>query len=1095
MFSSAVVKRHTGLGPGGIDAIYSTPAAGGTSTVAANVGGVGSIPNDATRGLGTTGQPSADHDVYPLVGKAGIGDLAISTDEKELWYTNLFDGNLYRLPIGTPPAVSVGTPVSVGMGTASCTNGTLRPWGVTYYGGKVYVGAICDASGDTVTLGSPTSDLTAHVFVYDPVATTWANALPSFPLDFTRGRADQSQAQSNYWYPWTSALWTTVYPGSADQAVLTLPQPVLSDVEFDVNGVMVLGFLDRLGHQTGRINYDPDQSGPNFLFSGVAGGDILKACWNFSTNAFVLESDGACGVVGAANRASSAGTGNTQGPGGGEFFLKDDTTGLHGENSDGGLALLPGSGTVATTASDVDDTLYTQGVNWFSQSDGTRPSNATIDADTSATGAFGKASGLGDLELLAAAAPTEVGNRVWKDLDSDGRQDAGEPGIPNVVVTLDISGGSTYTATTDSAGQYGFSSRASGTGSGVTYNVPLAGSKSFTVSVPTTVTLSSTTWSLTTRNAAGGSVTDPADAESKVANADRIDSDVDSTTGLSSSFTLSSDGANQHTFDIGYVLTPLNLGNQVWFDLDDDGIKDAGEQPVPGVTVQLFWDGNNDGALTTGGEQTVIDTATTDSQGRYLFTSLMSGASYVVGIPSSNFTGSGALVGYWSSLVSVANDGTISETAAGDPDTDVDDNDDNGEARRSGFYSGGVLSPSVTVTAGAEPTGENPDNNPGGTPDTNSNLTVDFGFYTTALGNQVWLDDGTGGGTADNGLLDGTESGMDSVVVKLFAGDGTTEVPVGPDGKWGTGDDATGGITTVGGGYYQFRGLPAGSYVVAITVPDGYYSSTDPADGGTPFAVESDDNGIGNNGGDVAATVVTMVPGSNTDGNVPTAADGTTANPRVDFGLYATTPNTSAVVAIGDYTWNDLDQDGVQDAGEAPFAGIAVELFNSDGTTPALNANGIAVAPTLTDTNGHYVFDNLLPGAYVAKFTLPAGWVFTMINGGLSGEDSNPSPSATATVGYTPIFTVSGTAGGDTRAVVPGDGVSYATVINPTIDAGVVDVNAIRPPPVTTPLPPTGSIPTTGSDPTGLIVFGVVLVILGRVALRFRRKRPLGATG
>ena len=46
--------------------------------------------------------------------------------------------------------------------------------------------------------------------------------------------------------------------------------------------------------------------------------------------------------------------------------------------------------------------------------------------------------------------------------------------------------------------------------------------------------------------------------------------------------------------------TPINLGNFVWDDLDADGVQDAGEPGVVGVTVQLW-----DPALTA-----LIDSAT-----------------------------------------------------------------------------------------------------------------------------------------------------------------------------------------------------------------------------------------------------------------------------------------------------------------------------------------------------------------------------------------------------------------------------------------------------------------------------------------------------
>ncbi|MBP7822072.1 MAG: hypothetical protein KA010_04060, partial [Saprospiraceae bacterium] len=52
---------------------------------------------------------------------------------------------------------------------------------------------------------------------------------------------------------------------------------------------------------------------------------------------------------------------------------------------------------------------------------------------------------------------------------------------------------------------------------------------------------------------------------------------------------------------------PIEIGNRVWLDSNGDGVQDPGEAPIQGVTVQLLKSGS------------VIATATTDAQGRYVF--------------------------------------------------------------------------------------------------------------------------------------------------------------------------------------------------------------------------------------------------------------------------------------------------------------------------------------------------------------------------------------------------------------------------------------------------------------------------------------------
>ena len=70
---------------------------------------------------------------------------------------------------------------------------------------------------------------------------------------------------------------------------------------------------------------------------------------------------------------------------------------------------------------------------------------------------------------------------------------------------------------------------------------------------------------------------------------------------------------------------------------------------------------------------------------------------------------------------------------------------------------------------------------------------------------------------------------------------------------------------------------------------------------------------------------------------------------------------------IGDYVWNDLNGDGVQDGSESGIAGVTVELRDDQGTV---------VATDVTDANGEYLFENVVPGTYtvtVDPSSLPAG--------------------------------------------------------------------------------------------------------------------------
>jgi hypothetical protein len=63
---------------------------------------------------------------------------------------------------------------------------------------------------------------------------------------------------------------------------------------------------------------------------------------------------------------------------------------------------------------------------------------------------------------------------------------------------------------------------------------------------------------------------------------------------------------------------PASLGDYVWYDTDMDGIQDAGEPGIPGVTVNLYDCSGN-----------LLATATTDANGFYAFMDLPPGDYYV----------------------------------------------------------------------------------------------------------------------------------------------------------------------------------------------------------------------------------------------------------------------------------------------------------------------------------------------------------------------------------------------------------------------------------------------------------------------------------
>jgi hypothetical protein len=153
-----------------------------------------------------------------------------------------------------------------------------------------------------------------------------------------------------------------------------------------------------------------------------------------------------------------------------------------------------------------------------------------------------------------------------------------------------------------------------------------------------------------------------------------------------------SDADTDNTIDFG-LFRGMNVGNLVWQDTNDNGLRDNGEPGIDGVTVQL-WNAGADSSI-GGTDDVLLKTTTTSAGGAYLFTSVPPLKVYVR-IPRAP-----SAQPLSSSNTTFADNGV--------------DNDDNG-LQLSG---GAVNSPVITLTAADEPgTG-------GGT---YNETTIDFGF-------------------------------------------------------------------------------------------------------------------------------------------------------------------------------------------------------------------------------------------------------------------------------------------------------------------------------------------------------------------------------
>ncbi|HID70476.1 MAG TPA: hypothetical protein EYP35_08480, partial [Desulfobacterales bacterium] len=199
-----------------------------------------------------------------------------------------------------------------------------------------------------------------------------------------------------------------------------------------------------------------------------------------------------------------------------------------------------------------------------------------------------------------------IGDTIYFDTDGDGVQDSGENGMAGVDVTIsvDLDGDGvpdyTETATTGANGNYSFDQLPAG---------------EYTITV------------------------DPATLPDDVV----VSGDPDGTSDNSTVLTLGLGEINNDQ-DFGYTGSG-SIGDTIYFDADGNGLQSPGELGLPGVTVILQGDFDNDGILDS-------FTTTTDANGHYLFEGLTAG-DYTVYVDSTTLP---------SGL-----------TQTGDPDATIDD--------------------------------------------------------------------------------------------------------------------------------------------------------------------------------------------------------------------------------------------------------------------------------------------------------------------------------------------------------------------------------------------------------------------------------------
>jgi uncharacterized repeat protein (TIGR01451 family) len=1005
----------------------------------------------STKPAGNLHDPASSWDndnvAFGLVGRVGFGDVAVSRDESLLYVVSLRDKRIYRVPLSAPvaqvtTAASISSVDILGLASvpvATCTAANLIPGAINVnrYTGQIFFGLTCVAAG-TGGINDP-SAMRAFVYRWDGTAAS-ATQVANFPLNYARQCASSdtgglttcsttgttSTNSDGEWLPWSdnqADLRSSSSTGGTVYSQALRPQPWLMNIDFDEANNMILGLVDRAGHQLGNV-----QGGASVgVVEGVAAGDTLR--------------------LPASTTIPGAGTWSP--PAAVDFYAGDSYGNAHGEITIGGLVYVPGTSKVVSTAFDpvepFNSNFRSGGIVWLDNATGAKSQQYMV-FGTDAAGSFGKAAGMGDIELLCDPAPIELGNRVWNDLNANGIQDPNETGIANVTVRLYASNGTTLlaTAVTDANGEYYFTSGSAadanpGDNIGIV-NGQITPNTAYQIKVDLAANYAAggslNGLGLTTANqpqpsngnaadTSNSPVTDAADSDAIVATPGAMPSAANPPT---IAVTTGEAGSNNHGLDIGFV--PLySLGNRVWRDTDRSGTINGVEAGVNGVSVSVFADANGDGVP----DGAALATVVTASGGYYRFDGLRAGG-YVVRVNASNFATGGALANTLSSATTETN-----------PNLDVDSNDNGlNPANFAAHQANGVLS--GTVTLGGTVVGSEP------TTDTNEPGTYGAGS-TTALST---------GAPVFSGASNQSNLSVDFGFVDMI--DLSIGKTVSPAGPYVPGQSVTYTVTATNNGpgnalagYTVTDLIPANLTVTART--NAGFTCTQ----GTSFTGAATDvctAAAGLNNGASATITYTATIGNAVGTSVKNVAYVTPAPTDVEERIPLGTPPTlttntgtsptnndgEATVAvqgfsIGNRVWLDngagtggVAGDGIQNGTEAGISGVQIRLLDSGG-------NQIGTTQT-TDTSGYYRFDNVPPGTYTVEVvgsTLPAGLVNSPNVAGDRGDKGTPSGAnftapVTVGAGLQPTGEPDITASGAGAQGPVGDANT-----NSTIDFGFVD--------------------------------------------------------
>ncbi|TDD68591.1 hypothetical protein E1262_15165, partial [Jiangella aurantiaca] len=478
VFASAYVRRHSGLGPGGIDAIYKITSDDGTPsspTASADVfvnlsdygidvgsdsddGAVAGDPNGLRPSM-TFDNPAyswlRDVQAWDRVGRVGLGAMEISNDQESLFAVNLYNRSLVEIEISRDGTQVLGV-TEHELDAYFPDASDLRPHGIS---ANPLTNEMYLTVTNTAESTGNRADLHAFVYAFDPADPTDLRLVLDFPLDYERGVHGPYSANYRPWSTNPAAWLSQRYPFNAAEDIMYTAVPIVADARY-LHGDLIVGIRDLGGDLFGaQTAYAPGDD--RLVISRSLGGELLKAGSN-GDGTWTIEQNG---VVGGVKGAGSAGASQLSGPSGPDKFFVD--LWLNGSEHLGATLVVPSrEDGILETGIHAAEGAFQVGTRRFLQNTGApvEPRGAAIITGTNVgPGATTKGNGLGELTAMASAAPIEIGNYVWYDVDNDGVQDPDEAVVAGATVNLyEVAADGTRTlvstTTTDANGEYYFSS-------------------------------------------------------------------------------------------------------------------------------------------------------------------------------------------------------------------------------------------------------------------------------------------------------------------------------------------------------------------------------------------------------------------------------------------------------------------------------------------------------------------------------------------------------------------------------------------------------------------------------------------------------------